>query len=391
MLSNRKLILDTFCGVYDLLKSQADGKFWDFSQHTVVPGAVYLMSYKEYANNPQVRSLVEQDTIQLVISMPSEGSLTLIEKCEELQLTDLALSGKILLLSGGDMDDRWKHLQYDYFLPSLFNSFSGSVNESSIENIAELNTQALVRSAEIFNKTEKPYKFLFLNGYLRPHRKYLIEQLDLAGVLNQSLWSNLTAQGSGSRHFSVMHDGKDLMYNTRPIQYLPTKYELDTYQTNLTLPVDSVFAKKHLFSSTWGDGLIVPDQYVDTYFSLVTETVFDYPYSFRTEKIWKPIAVGHPFIVASNCGYYRDLHNLGFQTFGHVIDESFDLIENHRDRLDRIVAVVQDLCQQDLASFLDACYNVCKYNQQHYAAMSYQVVREFPDRFTQFIHKHINE
>jgi len=388
MLNNRKLILDTFCGVYDLLKSRADGEFWDFSQHTVVPGAVYLMSYKEYANNPQVRSLVEQGTIQLVLSMPSEGSLTLIEKCEELQLTDLALSGKILLLSGGDMDDRWQYLQYDYFLPSLFNSFSGSVNESSIENIADLNTQALVRSAEIFKKTNKPYKFLFLNGYLRPHRKYLIEQFDLADILKFSLWSNLTAQSCGSRHFSVLHNGKDLMYNTRPIQYLPEKYELETYRSNLTLPVDSLFAKNQLFSNTWGDGIIVPDQYIDTYFSLVAETVFTYPHSFRTEKIWKPIAIGHPFVVASNQGYYRDLHNLGFQTFGHVIDESFDLIENNQDRMDRIVAVVRDLCQQDLVSFLNECYNVCKYNQQHYAAMSHRVVREFPDRFFQFINQY---
>lgn len=391
MLGNRKLILDTFCGVYDLLKSQADGKFWDFSQHTVVPGAIYLMSYKEYANNPQVRSLVEQDTIQLVLSMPSEGSSTLIDKCKELQLTDLALSGKISLLSGGDMDDRWQYLQYDYFLPSLFNSFSGSVNESSIKNIADLNTQALVRSAEIFEKTDKPYKFLFLNGYLRSHRKYLIEQLDLVDVLKFSLWSNLTAQSSGSRHFSVLHNGRDLMYNTRPIQYLPEKYELETYRSNLSLPVDSLFAKNQLFSNTWADGLIVPDQYIDTYFSLVTETVFDYPYSFRTEKIWKPVAIGHPFVVASSRGYYRDLRNLGFQTFGHVIDESFDLIENNQDRMDRIVAIVKDLCQQDLASFLDACYNICKYNQQHYAAMRCQIVREFPERFAQFIYKHINE
>ena len=388
MLNNRKLILDTFCGVYDLLKSQADGEFWDFSQHTVVPGAVYLISFKECAANPQIKTLVEQDIIKLVLSIPSEGSNTLIEKCNQLGLTEVALNGKILLLGGGDMDDHWQHLQYDYFLPSLFNSFSGSVNESSIKNIADLNTQAVVRSAEIFEKTNKPYKFLFLNGYLRPHRKYLIEQFDLADVLKFSLWSNLTAQSCGSRHFSVLHNGKDLMYNTRPIQYLPEKYELETYRSNLSLPVDSLFFKNHLFSNTWGDGLIVPDQYIDTYFSLVTETVFDYPYSFRTEKLWKPIAIGHPFIVASNQGYYRDLHNLGFQTFGHVIDESFDLIENNQDRMDRIVTVVRDLCQQDLASFLDACYNVCKYNQQHYAAMSHQVVREFPDRFFQFIDQH---
>ena len=115
--------------------------------------------------------------------------------------------------------------------------------------------------------------------------------------------------------------------------------------------------------------------------------MFDYPYSFRTEKIWKPVAMGQPWIVAANQGYYRDMHNLGFQTYGHVIDESFDNIENSQDRIERIAQVVEDLCQQDLASFLDACYNVCKYNQQHLAEMSQTVRKEFPQQFEQFINE----
>ena len=122
---------------------------------------------------------------------------------------------------------------------------------------------------------------------------------------------------------------------------------------------------------------------------MVTETVFNYPYSFRTEKIWKPIAIGHPWIAVDNQGYYRDLHNLGFQTFGHVIDESFDSMENNQDRLERIAQVIEDLCRQDLASFLRECYNVCKYNQQHLAEMRQQVRQEFPNRFEQFIQQHL--
>jgi hypothetical protein len=50
--------------------------------------------------------------------------------------------------------------------------------------------------------------------------------------------------------------------------------------------------------------------YIDTYFSVVTETIFDYPYTFRTEKIWKPMIMGHPFVAAANRGYYRDLHSV---------------------------------------------------------------------------------
>ena len=127
--------------------------------------------------------------------------------------------------------------------------------------------------------------------------------------------------------------------------------------------------------------------YIDTYFSLITETVFDIPYSFRTEKTWKPIVMGHPWIAVANSGFYRDMRDLGFQTYSHLIDESFDNIENNAQRLNRIVEVVQDLCSQDLAAFLKECYNVSKYNQQHHREMAIKVREEFPQRFFQFINE----
>jgi len=103
------------------------------------------------------------------------------------------------------------------------------------------------------------------------------------------------------------------------------------------------------------------------------------------------MAMGHPCVFVSNAGYYRDLHNLGFQTWGHLIDESFDTIHNVQDRIDRVAQVVEDLCQQNLASFLSTAQDVCKYNQQHLAHMRTQVRAEFPERFFQFLKKYINE
>jgi uncharacterized protein YggL (DUF469 family) len=72
----------------------------------------------------------------------------------------------------------------------------------------------------------------------------------------------------------------------------------------------------------------------------------------------------HPFVAAANCGYYRDLHSAGFQTFGHLIDESFDLIDDPKSRADRIVDTVADICYNGAASFLEAARSVCKYNYQ---------------------------
>jgi hypothetical protein len=111
-------------------------------------------------------------------------------------------------------------------------------------------------------------------------------------------------------------------------------------------------------------------------------------YSFRTEKIAKPLAMGHPFIVAANAGFYRDLHDLGFRTFADVIDEDFDNIDNAQQRMDRIIDIVDDLCQQDLSGFLAACHDTCKYNQQRLVELREQVHAEFPDRFFQFVKKY---
>ena len=132
-----------------------------------------------------------------------------------------------------------------------------------------------------------------------------------------------------------------------PVKILGPEYEFDFYQDKQQV-ADTGYVKYELFNDQWGEIYLRAKPYLDTHFSLVTETVFEYPYSFRTEKIWKPIAMGHPWIAVSNRGYYRDMHNLGFKTFQHVIDESFDLIDHNPTRIERIATIIEDLCQQDL-------------------------------------------
>jgi hypothetical protein len=372
MLDNRKLVLDTFCEVYDLLKPWADDHFWDLARHDPIPGAIYLIGRQQMvANAPLVREMAESGDFVIVHSNPAEGSETLRNKCYSYGIDQLVLDQKILLLSGGEMAPEWPYMLFDSFLPKILD-YS--------ENI-----QAIEQAQAIFTKTNKPYKFLFLNGRMRPSRKYLVEQFDLLGLLDQSLWSLLDGHSNARGVLKLMHQGQDLMKTSRPVKYLDPGYEVDAYSANVDQPVQASYVKPALFNGDWGEIYLKAAPYVDTYFSVVTETVFDYPYSFRTEKIWKPIAMGHPWIAVANEGYYRDMRNLGFRTFDSVIDESFDLISNSQDRIERITQVVNDLCQQDLASFLKECYNTCKYNQQHLAEMRERVRKEFPERFFQFV------
>lgn len=357
MLGNRKLILDTFCEVYNLLEPWCDEEFWQFDQHEIQPGAIYLIGREQYIlNRDRIRELVETDYIRVVLSNPAEGSDTMRSQCQYVYKNwDLVMSHKILIIGGGDMDSSWPYLQYDSFLPKILDY--------------DENLQAQTRCDQIYSKIDKSYKFLFLNGRHRPHRHYLLNRWRDNGLLNLSLWTNL-----------------DSLSGT--VQTLPQKYEIERYHSGTLTNKTNSFVKYELFGGEWGEIYVRPEPYVDTYFSVVTETVCDYPYSFRTEKIWKPIFMAHPWIVVSNAGYYRDLHNLGFRSFGHLIDESFDQIDNNQDRVARVAQIVEDLCQQDLPAFLAAAEATCKYNQQHLVEVSNKIKPEFPERFFQFIKKY---
>lgn len=352
MLNNRKLIVDAFCEVKEFTEAFQDAKFYDFATEDPVPGAVYLISRQQFtANIEKIKALATAGTILPILGNPAEGSETILRHIESLGIVGLVRQNKILIVAGGDLQSDIPSLFHENFLPKILDYTE--------------NLQAIAEYKQAWS-TVRPYKFLFLNGRARSHRKKLLHRLE--SVLDQAIWTNLD--------------------NTHgePIQLLDPTYEFDFYKSNTAIK-DAGFVKYQLFNNDWGEIYLNSKPYTDTYFSVVTETVFDYPYSFRTEKIWKPIAIGHPFIAVANSGYYRDLHQLGFKTFGNLIDESFDTISNNQERLERIAQTVEWLCRQDLASFIKECYNICKYNQQHLADLGPKIRAEFPKRFEQYINE----
>ena len=381
MLGNRKLILDTHCEIYSMVKDRADGIFWDFAKHVnsgqLIPNAVYIIGREQLRlNSGLVRQLVQDNTITIIFSNPHEGSSTMKGHLIQYGLLDLVDTGKISVITGGDQEPHWNYFQCDIFLNYILDYD---------ENLAA------IQEYQKLYKSDRPYKFLFLNGRARPHRKYFLEKFRLSGLLEQSIWTNLDSRCGTAlmvqedKTLSLMHENLDLVQQSLPVHYLDPKYEVELYSDGVGKSTEHGFVKPKLFNNTWGDIYLKAEPYADTYFSLVTETVYLYPYSFRTEKIWKPVAIGHPFIVAANPGYYRDLRNLGFCTFGHLIDESFDQIENDQQRVERTAQIVEDLCRQDLASFLTASQEVCDHNRQHFVELSGRFGQEFIGQFDQFI------
>jgi hypothetical protein len=211
--------------------------------------------------------------------------------------------------------------------------------------------------AAVNYKHYRPYEFVMLNGRLRPHRKALIDALREQNLLDHALWTNLNA------HVEMGFTSKLTVAQTEPIRLLPVEYEIERALPNMNTAYEHSFAKHHLFGNTWGDAIVNPRVYTDSWFSVVTETIYDYPHTFRTEKIWKPIIMAHPFVVAANQGYLKDLRSAGFRTFGHIIDEGYDDVADPQARLDAVVDTIRGISAQGAAGFWEASRDVCKHNQ----------------------------
>ena len=350
----------------------AKGEFWDFQQEPVVPGSVYIIGRTEMGRCDQkIRDIISRKIAHIIFINAAEASETMMGQFISIGCADLAFSGQLPVIAGGPVDDHVTQFSIEYFLIRLHDF--------------QENLDVATRTPEIYTKKPKPYKFLFLNGRIRHHRKWLLEKLRMENLLEQSLWTCLDQGAAPNRHIRLMDEYGSLMHSPSEIRTLPPQYEYDLYQHNTDLEFTDPFVKYQLFEQEWGEAYIKPEPYIDTYFSLVTETLFDGNFSFRTEKIWKPIIMGHPWIAVSSNNFYRDLQGMGFQTFDGIIDESFDGYPDPQARIEKIYQEVNRLCHSDLDQFLDQCRDICIYNQAHARKLAADFKKSFARDFLKFI------
>lgn len=109
-------------------------------------------------------------------------------------------------------------------------------------------------------------------------------------------------------------------------------------------------------------------KYYDQYFiEVALETDYKNPF-WITEKTARSLALGKPFILFSGPLALEYLRSLGFKTFSHWIDESYDKIENPIDRFNAVVREIDKLSilsYNQLKIIATEMYDVLAYNQQH--------------------------
>lgn len=120
---------------------------------------------------------------------------------------------------------------------------------------------------------------------------------------------------------------KELIYNNYP-------FVVDYEDPDIVSNLHNYFTKK--------------DMWMDSYFSIVSETSADDNFCFITEKTIRPIIYYHPFIVWGNPHTLKRLKELGFETFPEFFDERYDEITNSTERLECILKSVENLCNKSI-------------------------------------------
>lgn len=139
------------------------------------------------------------------------------------------------------------------------------------------------------------------------------------------------------------------------------------------LPINFSGETDHPMHSCW---LSLFDESADSLLYLVTETVATGRRHHITEKTFKPIALGMPFVIVGTRGSLKYLREYGFKTFEGIWDESYDDAEDSV-RIQRIASLLRSLDELPVAAKQDLfkqCIPIIEHNWNHFYKGGFEAV-----------------
>lgn len=185
---------------------------------------------------------------------------------------------------------------------------------------------------------ERPYSFECLLGARREHRDFAMlsmqqsELLDCGIVTYRDLFVGHWIDQTPAR-VAQLFDDKKLLY---------------PYVSPNLNPAWEV--KENMDNSV--SGLVPWEIYNHTWFSVVCETLGKDRVFLSAEKTAKCFQARRLFVVLAIQGFLQLYKNWGFETFGDVIDESYDNESDDIVRWGKAFEQVQWLCKQNLSALL---------------------------------------
>jgi len=96
------------------------------------------------------------------------------------------------------------------------------------------------------------------------------------------------------------------------------------------------------------------------------ETTIHNDFAMFSEKEAKPIIAKRPFVIFGSKGQLRAFRSLGFKTFDPVIDESYDDIDDKRERWQKVLDSMLTLTNSDHTEVYAKLSAVLEHNKNHF-------------------------
>lgn len=215
---------------------------------------------------------------------------------------------------------------------------------------------------------EYKYDYVSFNRLVngdRAYRCYFVSQLIANGLLEQGQVSFglVNEQGTWQEEVNNLETKLSELAISYCRDYLP----------NSPLIIDN----EHIQGTASAD---IPRCVNDSFWHIVTETVFYYDKLHLTEKIFKPIVMKQPFMLLAAPGNLAYLKSYGFKTFEGIIDESYDLIQDPDQRTEALVAQLAWYCSLSAdakADIIKKVEPIVEYNFQHfYSTFKHTITKE---------------
>ena len=256
--------------------------------------------------------------------------------------------------------DRLDELCQNHLLPpNCYRFVSGNTAANSIPRFAYFPDHELLywhRNQQIpptpVHTNRRLRDFTVLSRTHKWWRATVMTDLHRTGVLTNSYWSYRTDIATDEAETD----------NPIEVDTLGIRTDIQQFLSNGPYTCDTQTHEQHN-----DHHLIETNHFTDSYCNIVLETHFDADGSggaFLTEKTFKAIKHGQPFIVVGCAGSLSALRALGYRTFDHAVDNSYDTIQNNTERWIAVRKTIAQLKSQDLHAWFESCRSDVEHNQQ---------------------------
>ena len=205
----------------------------------------------------------------------------------------------------------------------------------------------------LMNLHERSYQFTALNRTHKWWRAAVMSDLCRHDLLTQSQWSyNTTCVIDDDEKDNPLRIHEFKNWHKSMVEFLQGGPYI----------CDSMDADQHNNHRS-----VNTDLYQQSYCHLVLETHFDADGSggsFLTEKTYKCLKYGQPFILIGPAGSLKSLREQGYRVFDHALDNRYDLVDDNTERWLSTRAVIEDLKSKDMHQWFLSCVDDLEHNRR---------------------------